>query len=263
VAGAAWSAACTAAALLALVLSIPLWFVPPLVLVLPPLIWGWLTCRVLAFDVLAQHATPAERRQVLRQQRWPLLAMGVVRLPGCLALAAVGGQRGDADLCTAAGGGFGVAVHAGVRLFRLLVRALTRWPNCRRLRSVTGRLAHVWRRRPLPLRGARPGSNSNPDPPHEHRPHHRRRRNPLRQAPGQAPGQGHRAAGARGLALHWARYVGDDRAHHRRPAAMPLPAATWSSAAAASAPRRTTTRASALPPRWGSDLALHPEGKAP
>lgn len=75
--GLLWSLCCTAAALVALVLSIPLWFVPPLVLVLPPLIWGWLTCRVLGFDVLALHATPAERRLVLRQQRWPLLAMGV------------------------------------------------------------------------------------------------------------------------------------------------------------------------------------------
>jgi hypothetical protein len=76
--GLLWSAVCTLAALCALVLSIPLWLVPPLVLVLPPLIWGWLTCRVLGFDVLALHATPAERRQVLRQQRWPLLAMGVM-----------------------------------------------------------------------------------------------------------------------------------------------------------------------------------------
>jgi hypothetical protein len=76
--GLAWSLACTVAALAALVLSIPLWFVPPLVLVLPPLIWGWLTYRVFAFDVLAAHASAAERRQILRQQRWPLLAMGVV-----------------------------------------------------------------------------------------------------------------------------------------------------------------------------------------
>ena len=72
-----WALACTAAALLALLLSVPLWLVPPLVLVLPPLIWGWLTCRVLGFDVLALHATPPERRQLLRQHRWPLLAMGV------------------------------------------------------------------------------------------------------------------------------------------------------------------------------------------
>lgn len=76
--GLLWSLCCTAAALAALVLSIPLWFVPPLVLVLPPLVWGWLTCHVLGFDVLALHATPAERRLLLRQHRWPLLAMGVL-----------------------------------------------------------------------------------------------------------------------------------------------------------------------------------------
>jgi hypothetical protein len=72
-----WALACTVAALAALALSIPLWFVPPLVLVLPPLIWGWLTCRVLSFEVLARHATVAERRLVLRRRRWPLLWMGM------------------------------------------------------------------------------------------------------------------------------------------------------------------------------------------
>jgi hypothetical protein len=76
--GLLWSLACTAGALLALVGSLPLWFVPPLVLVLPPLIWGWLTYRVFAFDVLAAHATAQERRIILRRRRWPLLVMGVV-----------------------------------------------------------------------------------------------------------------------------------------------------------------------------------------
>ncbi len=76
--GLLWSLACTAAALLALVGSIPLWFVPPLVLVLPPLIWGWLTYRVFAFDVLALHASAEERRIILRRRHWPLLGMGVV-----------------------------------------------------------------------------------------------------------------------------------------------------------------------------------------
>jgi hypothetical protein len=77
-AGAAWALLCTAAALVALVASIPLWFVPPLVLLLPPLIWGWLTYRVFAFDALASHASAAERRQIMREQRWPLLTMGIV-----------------------------------------------------------------------------------------------------------------------------------------------------------------------------------------
>ena len=75
--GLGWSLACSAAALLALVLSVPLWLVPPLVMVLPPLIWGWLTCRVLAFDVLAHHASASERRLVMRGRRWSLLAMGI------------------------------------------------------------------------------------------------------------------------------------------------------------------------------------------
>ncbi len=73
-----WSLACTLAALLALVLSLPLWLVPPLVLLLPPLIWGWLTCKVFGFDTLAAHASRDERRRILHDQRWPLLAMGVV-----------------------------------------------------------------------------------------------------------------------------------------------------------------------------------------
>jgi hypothetical protein len=75
--GLLWSLACTFAAVVALVLSIPLWFVPPLVLVLPPLIWGWLTYRVFAFDALSLHASAPERRFVLRSRHWSLLAMGV------------------------------------------------------------------------------------------------------------------------------------------------------------------------------------------
>jgi len=73
-----WSLGWTLLALAALVLSMPLWFVPPLVLVVPPLIWGWLTCRVMSFDVLAEHASADERRRLLREHRWPLLAIGVI-----------------------------------------------------------------------------------------------------------------------------------------------------------------------------------------
>jgi hypothetical protein len=73
----AWSLGCSAVALVALVVSIPFWFVPPLVLVLPPLIWGWLTYRVLAFDALAVHASRDERVRLLRARRGPLLGIGV------------------------------------------------------------------------------------------------------------------------------------------------------------------------------------------
>ncbi len=73
-----WSLVCALFALVALVLSVPLWFVPPLVLVLPPLIWGWLCYRVLAFDALARHAGTAERRFILHHHRWPLRAAGLM-----------------------------------------------------------------------------------------------------------------------------------------------------------------------------------------
>jgi hypothetical protein len=73
-----WSLVCTVIALVALVMSVPLWLIPPLVLVLPPLIWGWLTYRVLSFDVLSQHATASERRQLMKAHRWPLFMMGIV-----------------------------------------------------------------------------------------------------------------------------------------------------------------------------------------
>lgn len=71
-----WSLGSTLLALLALVISVPLWLVPPLVLILPPLIWGWLTYRVFAFDALALHASAAERRLILKEHRGSLLAMG-------------------------------------------------------------------------------------------------------------------------------------------------------------------------------------------
>ena len=58
-------------------LTLPVWWVPPLVAVLPPLLWGWLTMRLMSYDVLAQHATSQERDLLLQQHRWPLLAMGI------------------------------------------------------------------------------------------------------------------------------------------------------------------------------------------
>ena len=73
-----WSLGSTLLALVALVVSMPLWLAPPLVLILPPLIWGWLTYRVFAFDALAAHANAQERKQILREQRGQLLLMGVL-----------------------------------------------------------------------------------------------------------------------------------------------------------------------------------------
>jgi hypothetical protein len=73
-----WSLGSTLLAIVALVVSMPLWLVPPLVLILPPLIWGWLTYRVFAFDALAAHASSDERKAILKQHRGSLLLMGVL-----------------------------------------------------------------------------------------------------------------------------------------------------------------------------------------
>lgn len=73
-----WSIGYMLLALLLLGLSLPLWFIPPLVLVLPPLIWGWLTFKVMSYDALAAHASAEERKQLLRDKHWPLLAIGII-----------------------------------------------------------------------------------------------------------------------------------------------------------------------------------------
>lgn len=72
------SLAATVLAAFLLVITIPLWLVPPLILILPPLIWGWLTYRVMSYDALAEHASPDEREQILRENRLPLLGIGVL-----------------------------------------------------------------------------------------------------------------------------------------------------------------------------------------
>ena len=71
----AWSLGHT---LLALLLSMPFWLIPPLALFLPPLIWGWLGYRVFAFDVLAEHASRIERRRILNEHKLPLLGLGLL-----------------------------------------------------------------------------------------------------------------------------------------------------------------------------------------
>lgn len=65
-------------ALLALVITLPLWLIPPLMVVLPPLVWGWLTYRVMHYDVLAEHASHEERLELIRRHRPWLFAIGVL-----------------------------------------------------------------------------------------------------------------------------------------------------------------------------------------
>ncbi|WP_043283958.1 EI24 domain-containing protein [Paraburkholderia oxyphila] len=67
----------TVACIALLCVSLPLWFFPPFFALVPPLLWGWLTYRVMTYDALALHATAEERRELVRRYRLPLLAIGV------------------------------------------------------------------------------------------------------------------------------------------------------------------------------------------
>ena len=73
-----WSLGSTVVAAIALLISIPLWLIPPLILILPPLIWGWLTYRVMSYDALVDHASADERKQIFKDNKMSLLAIGVI-----------------------------------------------------------------------------------------------------------------------------------------------------------------------------------------
>lgn len=74
----AWSLLCALAAAVALLVSMPLWLFPPLVFVLPPLVWAWLCYRVLSYAALAQHADATERYFILHRRRWALRSAGLL-----------------------------------------------------------------------------------------------------------------------------------------------------------------------------------------
>jgi Etoposide-induced protein 2.4 (EI24) len=63
---------------LAWCVTLPFYLFPPLALITQIVLWGWLTYRVVVYDVLAAHASVDERRAILRQHRWPLLLIGMV-----------------------------------------------------------------------------------------------------------------------------------------------------------------------------------------
>ena len=66
-ASAFWSMGYTALALGIMLASLPLWLLPPLALLIPPLIWGWLVAKLLPYDVLAEHASRDERITLLKR----------------------------------------------------------------------------------------------------------------------------------------------------------------------------------------------------
>ena len=73
-----WSLLSVLLALGAFLLTLPLWLVPPLAMLLPALVWGWLTYRVMAYDALAEHASVHERDMLFERHRWSLWTMGIV-----------------------------------------------------------------------------------------------------------------------------------------------------------------------------------------
>ena len=75
IANTSWS---TFICLLLIIVTLPVWWIPPIFAIIPPLLWGWLTTRLMSYDVLAKHASEIERKEILREHKWPLLTMGII-----------------------------------------------------------------------------------------------------------------------------------------------------------------------------------------
>lgn len=58
--------------------TLPLYAVPPLAWLVQAALWAWVTSRVMSYDALAGHASPAERQALMRRRRGALLAIGFV-----------------------------------------------------------------------------------------------------------------------------------------------------------------------------------------
>lgn len=69
---------CFAVFALAWIVTLPLTFVPPLAMMLHPLLLGWLTYRIMVYDVLSDYATPEEFTALLRKHRLGLLVIGTM-----------------------------------------------------------------------------------------------------------------------------------------------------------------------------------------
>jgi len=76
-AGSVWNGLIALAGLAGLaVLSLPLWFFPPLWPLIPVPILGWVNQRVLRYDALAEHADAQEMLQLFRARRGALYGLG-------------------------------------------------------------------------------------------------------------------------------------------------------------------------------------------
>ncbi len=80
--------------LLMWLVTLPLNLIPMAAPLIQPLLWGWLSSRVMSYDALAQHADTSEREKILRDHRIPLLLIGTATgamgtLPGMMWLGGV------------------------------------------------------------------------------------------------------------------------------------------------------------------------------
>jgi len=61
-----------------LIVSLPLWLLPPLWPLIPLVIFAWVNQRLLRYDALAEHADRQEMRQIFRQRRGHLYLFGLI-----------------------------------------------------------------------------------------------------------------------------------------------------------------------------------------
>jgi len=59
-------------------LTMPLWLFPPLALVLPTLWWTFAFTRMLRLDALVEHASPDERRRLIRRHNLGFWTLGLI-----------------------------------------------------------------------------------------------------------------------------------------------------------------------------------------
>lgn len=76
-AGSVWNGiVALAGMLLMFIISIPLWFLPPLWPLIPLVILSWANQRLLRYDALAEHADHAEMARIFRERRSALYLLG-------------------------------------------------------------------------------------------------------------------------------------------------------------------------------------------
>jgi CysZ protein len=79
VAGSVWNAAAALGGMAVLLLvSLPLWLLPPLWPLIPLAIFAWVNQRLLRYDAAAEHADREEMSRLFRERRGALLLLGLL-----------------------------------------------------------------------------------------------------------------------------------------------------------------------------------------